>query len=69
MSLPEMAPRIFSFNSPHGACETCLGLGARREIDPALLIGDPSRAKAELGWFPRALRIGIAETVEYELRG
>jgi len=42
VSLPEMAPRIFSFNSPHGACETCGGLGARREIDPGLLTGDPS---------------------------
>jgi excinuclease ABC subunit A len=42
VSLPEMAPRIFSFNTPHGACETCLGLGARREIDPDLLVGDPS---------------------------
>ncbi len=41
VSLPEMAPRIFSFNSPHGACETCGGLGARREIDPELLVGDP----------------------------
>jgi excinuclease ABC subunit A len=47
VSLPEMAPRIFSFNSPHGACETCLGLGARREIDPALLIGDPSLSLEE----------------------
>ena len=42
VSLPEMAPRVFSFNSPHGACETCGGLGARREIDPQLLVGDPS---------------------------
>jgi excinuclease ABC subunit A len=42
VSLPEMAPRIFSFNSPHGACETCTGLGARREIDPELLVGDAS---------------------------
>jgi excinuclease ABC subunit A len=47
VSLPEMAPRIFSFNSPHGACETCLGLGARREIDPALLIGDDSLSVEE----------------------
>jgi excinuclease ABC subunit A len=47
VSLPEMAPRIFSFNTPHGACETCLGLGARREIDPALLIGDPSLSVEE----------------------
>jgi excinuclease ABC subunit A len=47
VSLPEMAPRIFSFNSPHGACETCGGLGARREIDPALVVGDPSLSLAE----------------------
>jgi excinuclease ABC subunit A len=47
VSLPEMAPRIFSFNTPHGACETCLGLGARREIDPALLVGDPSLSVEE----------------------
>jgi excinuclease ABC subunit A len=40
VSLPEMAPRIFSFNSPHGACETCSGLGFRREIDPLLIIAD-----------------------------
>ena len=42
-----MAPRIFSFNSPHGACETCSGLGARREIDPELVVGDPSLSVAE----------------------
>ncbi len=47
VSLPEMAPRIFSFNSPHGACETCSGLGARREIDPDLIVGDPSLSVAE----------------------
>jgi excinuclease ABC subunit A len=47
VSLPEMAPRIFSFNSPHGACETCGGLGARREIDPELLVGDPSLSVSE----------------------
>ncbi len=47
VSLPEMAPRIFSFNSPHGACEMCGGLGARREIDPALVVGDPSLSLAE----------------------
>ncbi|HEY5527874.1 MAG TPA: excinuclease ABC subunit UvrA, partial [Thermoleophilia bacterium] len=47
VSLPEMAPRIFSFNSPHGACETCGGLGARREIDPGLVVGDASLSVAE----------------------
>ncbi|MCL5942272.1 MAG: excinuclease ABC subunit UvrA, partial [Actinobacteria bacterium] len=47
VSLPEMAPRIFSFNSPHGACETCGGLGSRREIDPTLVVGNPERSIAE----------------------
>jgi len=47
VSLPEMAPRIFSFNSPHGACETCSGLGARREIDPELIVGNASLSVAE----------------------
>jgi excinuclease ABC subunit A len=37
-SLPEMAPRIFSFNSPHGACEACTGLGYLLEVDPDLVI-------------------------------
>ena len=35
ISLPEIQPRIFSFNSPHGACPTCHGLGSTQEIDPA----------------------------------
>jgi len=47
VSLPEMAPRIFSFNSPHGACEVCTGLGSRREIDPDLIVGNPDRSIAE----------------------
>ena len=47
VSLPEIAPRIFSFNTPHGACETCGGLGARREIDPALVVGDATLSVAE----------------------
>ena len=42
ISLPELAPRIFSFNSPHGACPRCTGLGAQQEIDPDLLVPDPS---------------------------
>ncbi|HEX3805903.1 MAG TPA: excinuclease ABC subunit UvrA [Gaiellaceae bacterium] len=40
--LPELQPRIFSFNSPHGACPRCTGLGAQQEIDPDLLVPDPS---------------------------
>jgi len=38
ISLGEIAPRTFSFNSPHGACPTCTGLGVKREIDPELVI-------------------------------
>jgi len=47
ISLPELAPRIFSFNSPHGACPRCTGLGTQREIDPELIVPDPSLSIAE----------------------
>jgi len=42
VSLPELQPRVFSFNSPHGACPRCTGLGAQQEIDPDLLVPDPT---------------------------
>ena len=42
VSLPELEPRVFSFNSPHGACSRCTGLGSQQEIDPDLLVPDPS---------------------------
>jgi excinuclease ABC subunit A len=42
VSLPELQPRVFSFNSPHGACPRCTGLGSQQEIDPDLLVPDPS---------------------------
>jgi excinuclease ABC subunit A len=41
-SLVELEPRIFSFNSPHGACERCTGLGSQMEIDPDLVVPDQS---------------------------
>jgi len=41
-SFDELAPRNFSFNSPFGACESCLGLGTRFEVDPDLVVPDPS---------------------------
>jgi excinuclease ABC subunit A len=47
VSLPELQPRIFSFNSPHGACPRCTGLGAQQEIDPDLLVPDPSLSIGE----------------------
>ena len=40
ISLPELTPRMFSFNSPFGACPTCSGLGMRNEPDPELLVPD-----------------------------
>jgi excinuclease ABC subunit A len=41
ISLPEIEPRTFSFNSPHGACPTCQGLGTRTELDPDLIVPNP----------------------------
>jgi excinuclease ABC subunit A len=41
ISLPEIAPRTFSFNSPHGACPTCTGLGVLQVLDPELVVTHP----------------------------
>jgi excinuclease ABC subunit A len=43
-TMEELEPRSFSFNSPHGACPTCTGLGTRLEIDPERLVPDRSRS-------------------------
>jgi excinuclease ABC subunit A len=56
MSLGEIAPRTFSFNSPHGACPACSGLGVKLEIDPDLLIPNKDLSLAQgaihtWGWF------------------
>jgi excinuclease ABC subunit A len=40
ISYEELSPRMFSFNSPYGACEACGGLGTRMEVDPELVVGD-----------------------------
>ncbi len=42
LSLPELEPRQFSFNSPFGACPDCHGVGTRREVNADLILGDPS---------------------------
>jgi excinuclease ABC subunit A len=55
VSLPELQPRIFSFNSPHGACPRCTGLGAQQEIDPDLLVPDPSLSISEGALVPWAV--------------
>ncbi len=44
VSIPEIEPRVFSFNSPYGACPICDGLGVKKEIDPHLIIPDKNLA-------------------------
>jgi excinuclease ABC subunit A len=47
LSFDELEPRSFSFNSPWGACPDCTGLGTRMEVDPELVVSDPSRTLAD----------------------
>ncbi|MGH2913514.1 MAG: excinuclease ABC subunit UvrA [Solirubrobacteraceae bacterium] len=46
-SLVELEPRVFSFNAPHGACPRCTGLGSQMEIDPELVVPDPTLSIGE----------------------
>jgi excinuclease ABC subunit A len=75
-SLVELEPRIFSFNSPHGACPRCTGLGSQMEIDPDLIVPDPSISIGEGAIVPWAtsasnyyeqLVQGIAERYDVDL--
>ena len=75
-SMPELEPRIFSFNSPHGACPRCTGLGSQLEIDPELIVPDPSLSLSEgaiLPWSTSAsnyydqMTQAIAEKYEVDL--
>ena len=55
VSIEELAPRLFSFNSPFGACPTCMGLGMQLKVDPTLVIPDESKsildgAVVSTGW-------------------
>ena len=52
ISLPEMEPRLFSFNAPQGACPACSGLGMNMEFDPGLIIPDKSLSFNEGGCAP-----------------
>jgi excinuclease ABC subunit A len=47
ITLPPLEPRLFSFNSPHGACPVCDGLGVRSAIDESRVVPDPSRSLRE----------------------
>ena len=76
ISMPELEPRSFSFNSPHGACPRCTGLGSQMEIDPELIVPDPSLSIGEgaiLPWSTSAssyydqITQAIAERYEVDL--
>ena len=75
-SMPELEPRMFSFNSPHGACQRCTGLGSQMEIDPELVVPDPSLSLADgaiLPWSTSAsnyydqMTAAIADRYEVDL--
>ena len=75
-SIAELEPRIFSFNSPHGACPRCTGLGSQMEIDPELIVPDPSLSIGEgaiLPWssssssYYEEITQAIAERYEVDL--
>ncbi|HET9325108.1 MAG TPA: excinuclease ABC subunit UvrA [Gaiellaceae bacterium] len=72
VSLPELQPRIFSFNSPHGACPRCTGLGAQQEIDPDLLVPDPTLPLVEAlvplngNWYEAVIQ-AVADRYELDL--
>jgi excinuclease ABC subunit A len=78
ISLPEIAPRNFSFNSPHGACPHCTGLGMRLEVDPELVIPNRrltiaegairpwSRTTARMTWYAKLLE-GVAKAYGFAL--
>lgn len=76
ISLPELEPRIFSFNSPYGACTHCSGLGFLQVIDPELVVPDPrlSIEEGALVPWPRSARIfyhkleALAQKYEFSLR-
>lgn len=75
-SFPEMSPRIFSFNSPRGACPKCNGLGIKKTFDPYLIVPDPSLSLNEgaiLPWrekgeaFLRPILKGLSEHYRFSL--
>jgi excinuclease ABC subunit A len=77
ISLPELEPRQFSFNSPYGACTECDGLGTRKEVNPQLLVADDSISMLEgvilpwgepAGHLRKSVLPGLAEAYEFDAR-
>jgi len=76
-TIPEMEPRLFSFNSPHGACPECTGLGIKLEIDPAKIVPKPTLSLAEgaiapweseySSWYKELLE-GLAKEYGFSMR-
>jgi excinuclease ABC subunit A len=64
ISVPQLEPRSFSFNSPYGACPACNGLGSKYEVDPAKVIVDWSRPLFEGGLGPGSGSAFIKRTLE-----
>jgi excinuclease ABC subunit A len=76
ISLPELEPRHFSFNSPFGACPACTGLGTRREVSEELILGDPRISILEGvvlpwgepdGYLKRVILPGLAKELKFDL--
>jgi excinuclease ABC subunit A len=76
ISLPELEPRHFSFNSPFGACPACGGLGLRREVSEDLILGDPSISILEGvvlpwgepdGYLKKVILPGLAKQFDFNL--
>jgi len=76
--IPELEPRLFSFNAPQGACPTCTGLGSRMEIDPALIfnpnltiaegaIRPYNRVNQESWWLKRLSAVGARHNFSIHL--
>ncbi len=80
VSMDELAPRDFSFNSPYGACPDCAGLGSRLEVDPDLIVPDGTRSLDEgaikpfasgMNYYPQlvaaaAKHIGVSTDVAWD---
>jgi excinuclease ABC subunit A len=75
ISLPEIEPRQFSFNSPYGACQECGGLGTRKHVNPDLLLADGSISLLEgvvlpwgepTGHLRNSVIAGLAEAYEFD---
>ncbi|MFI6329621.1 excinuclease ABC subunit UvrA [Micromonospora chersina] len=64
LAIEDLEPRVFSFNAPYGACPECTGLGAKKEVDPELVIPDPERTLREGAIQPWA----TGHNLEYFLR-